>query len=142
MCDCRIRASKWDLSVHHEGAAALQLSENSCSEGHNQSLDTVQYFWEFLQPMGLFLLPLFCFVLPSSSSLCSCLLPLFSLSSSLVFISLLFPFWQSSAVDHLFIRSEAFCSEMTYLLKSQRIDFITVLMVVLAGGGENGSIID
>ena len=45
------------------------LSEISRSDGHNQSRDTVQYFWEFLQPVGLFLLPLFCFVLPSSSSL-------------------------------------------------------------------------
>ena len=66
----------------------------------------------------------------------------FSLSLSLVYVSFLFPFWQSSGTDHLFIRPETFCSEMTYLYQSQRIDFITVLTVVLAGGGENGSIID
>lgn len=143
MCECRISASKWDLSVYHEGAAALQLSEISGSDGHNQSRDTVQYFWEFLQPVGLFLFPLFCFVL-SCHLPPPCLLPSlsFSLSLSLVFVSFLFPFWQSSGTDHLFIRPEAFCSEMTYLYQSQRIDFITVLTVVLAGGGENGSIID
>ena len=38
MCDCRISASKWDLSVYHEGAAALQLSEISRSDGHNHYL--------------------------------------------------------------------------------------------------------
>lgn len=139
MCDCRISASKWDLSVYHEGAAALQLFENSRSEGHSQTLSNI--FENFYSLWGCFCC--LCFVL-------SCHLPppsllpslSFSLSLSLVYVSFLFPFWQSSGTDHLFIRPETFCSEMTYLYQSQRIDFITVLTVVLAGGGENGSIID
>lgn len=153
MCDCRISASKWDLSVYHEGAAALQLSEISRSDGHNhylrfpavmvtiKAVTLSNIFENFYSLWACFCC--LCFVL-------SCHLPppsllpslSFSLSLSLVFVSFLFPFWQSSGTDHLFIRPEAFCSEMTYLYQSQRIDFITVLTVVLAGGGENGSIID
>ena len=153
MCDCRISASKWDLSVYHEGAAALQLSEISRSDSHNhylrfpavmvtiKAVTLSNIFENFYSLWACFCC--LCFVL-------SCHLPppsllpslSFSLSLSLVFVSFLFPFWQSSGTDHLFIRPEAFCSEMTYLYQSQRIDFITVLTVVLAGGGENGSIID
>lgn len=131
MCDCRINASKWDLSVLHEGAAALQLSENFCSEGHRQSLDTVQFFENFYSLWGFcfwfyFLVAVVClfwvFFLPSSSFL--------SLSVTVSFF-VSFLFWQSSATDHIFIRSEPFCSEMAYLYWSQQTDCTAVLRTKL-----------
>lgn len=48
MCDGRIKISKWDLPVLHEVAAALQISEKSCREGHVQNLLRLSN-WEFLQ---------------------------------------------------------------------------------------------
>lgn len=150
MCDCRINASKWDLSVLHEGAAALQLSENFCSEGHRQSLDTVQFFENFYSLWGFcfwfyFLVAVVCLFWGFF-----CHLPPFSLCLSLSLFLFLFFFGKvqpqitflldlSLSVLKWPIYTEVNrqtaqqCSGPSYSSAPTRVDF--------AGGGENGSIV-